>query len=320
MVITCGYRRALVSERWVEGASFLVWNNKPFLAWTVLSSWVRAFNSRPVGDVFSGGVAGTPSERGSSLTGARVWILDGGNGNDTLFGLAGADTLNGGDGNDTLNGGVDTSADVLNGGAGNDTFNSVGFGDVIAGGTGIDTAVLGLTSQITGVTVNHLTGVGAGAAWTGVEFVSGTLGQGDDSVTAGMQLTTIDGYTGTDTLTLDYSGALPDGRTATRLAFNYLQSGNNETVYLSDATIASFQINGFERFNIIGTVGDDAISGGVAGHLFGREGNVAYRCTGVVTRWGNGTRPDGGAGNVSWVVGLRRFGMQFLSRRVVMRR
>ncbi len=114
------------------------------------------------------------AERVTYAYGRRVWIC-GGNGNDTLFGLAGADTLNGGDGNDTLNGGVVTSADVLNGGAGNDTFNSVGFGDVIAGGTGIDTAVLGLTSQITGVTVNHLTGVGAGAAWTGVEFVSGTL-------------------------------------------------------------------------------------------------------------------------------------------------
>ncbi len=264
--------------------------------WFDLASFER-FNiiATAGNDTITGGVAGNTlfgKDGDDALTGgAGVDVLDGGNGNDTLSGLAGVDTLNGGDGNDTLNGGADTSADVLNGGAGNDTFNSVGFGDVVTGGTGIDTAVLGLTNQTAGVTVNHLAGVGAGAAWTGVEYVGGMLGQGDDNVTAGMQLTRIDGYTGTDTLTLDYSGVLPDGRTATRLDFGYLWASNNEYVYLSDGTSPWFDLASFERFNIIATAGNDTITGGVAGNtLFGKDGNDTLTgSTGVdVLDGGNG--------------------------------
>ncbi|MDY0874174.1 DUF5801 repeats-in-toxin domain-containing protein [Dongia rigui] len=47
-------------------------------------------------------------------------FIEGGTGNDTLFGDAGNDTLNGGDGNDTLDGGIGT--DIVNGGAGNDVI------------------------------------------------------------------------------------------------------------------------------------------------------------------------------------------------------
>jgi Ca2+-binding RTX toxin-like protein len=46
--------------------------------------------------------------------------LNGGGGDDKLYGWTGADTLNGGAGNDTLDGGYDR--DVLTGGAGNDRF------------------------------------------------------------------------------------------------------------------------------------------------------------------------------------------------------
>ncbi len=195
-------------------------------------------------------------------------IIDGSPSRDLIISLqesnnittgGGDDVVVGGFGNDTVNGG--SGVDYLIGGDGNDTFNSVGFGDVIAGGAGIDTAVLDLTSQITGVTVNHLAGVGAGAAWTGVEYVGGMLGQGDDNVTAGMQLTRIDGYTGTDTLTLDYSGVLPMG--VLRHDFILVTCGQQirEYVYLSDGTSPWFHLASFERFNIIATAGNDTITG-----------------------------------------------------------
>ena len=63
-------------------------------------------------------------------------VLDGGPGNDNLFGGSGNDTLNGGPGNDLLvgNGGNDT----LNGGPGVDTLEGVGGTDVCNGGPGVD--------------------------------------------------------------------------------------------------------------------------------------------------------------------------------------
>ncbi len=70
-------------------------------------------------------------------------------GNDYIAGYHGADTLEGGDGDDVIedhdqvNGAwLDTAADSLSGGDGNDVLRSAGGGDMIAGGTGMDTLVM----------------------------------------------------------------------------------------------------------------------------------------------------------------------------------
>ena len=63
--------------------------------------------------------------------------LDGGDGHDALRGGPHADTLNGGTGNDTLAGGPGN--DTLNGGAGNDTLNGGPGNDTLNGGAGNDT-------------------------------------------------------------------------------------------------------------------------------------------------------------------------------------
>ncbi|PWS34545.1 hypothetical protein DFH01_23670 [Falsiroseomonas bella] len=216
----------------------------------------------------------------------------------TLIGLGGNDTLTGGAGNDSLDGG-----------AGNDFFGNVGVGDVLVGGTGQDTANVNLSDVTAAMTIDLLTGQGAGAgtSWTGVEFITGTMGQGDDTVMAGMQLATILGHGGTDLIVLDYSGTLADGRTATQVLFQALAHSNNELVYLSGSTTAvQFAINDFERFAITGTAGDDEIRGGNAGNtLIGLDGNDTL--TGGV---GNDSldggaeddRLDGGAGNDVYVV------------------
>jgi len=147
----------------------------------------------------------------------EAFFVIAGSGNDNLATGNGIDGLFGGAGNDVLNGG--DGIDVLDGGAGDDTFNGVGFGDVVAGGFGTDTVNFSLSTITTGMTINLGTGQGPGAPWTGVEFISGTLGQGNDTVLVGMQLSYFNGHGGTDRLTLDYSGALADGRTASRIHF-----------------------------------------------------------------------------------------------------
>ncbi len=70
------------------------------------------------------------------------------------------------------------------------------------------------------LTINLMTGEDAGGSWTGLEHVTGTLGSGNDDVTVGMQLLDLDGGGGVDHITLDYSGALADGRTVTQLTID----------------------------------------------------------------------------------------------------
>ncbi|MGE5518197.1 MAG: tandem-95 repeat protein [Bacteroidota bacterium] len=73
--------------------------------------------------------------------------IDGGAGNDVLFGQNGNDTLIGGTGNDTLNGGA--GADTVLGGEGNDLVVAKGgemAGDVLDGGAGTDTLKINLTA------------------------------------------------------------------------------------------------------------------------------------------------------------------------------
>src|SRR6059036_3198292 len=64
--------------------------------------------------------------------------IDGGNGNDELFGGAGAETLLGGNGNDLLAGG---GAGTLNGGNGEDTLAGGPGAETLVGGNGEDTMV-----------------------------------------------------------------------------------------------------------------------------------------------------------------------------------
>ncbi len=67
--------------------------------------------------------------------------LDGGTGNDRLDGGSGNDILDGGDGNDTLAGGLGN--DTLQGGAGNDVLSGGAGADVVSGGGGGDTLFAG---------------------------------------------------------------------------------------------------------------------------------------------------------------------------------
>jgi Ca2+-binding RTX toxin-like protein len=88
------------------------------------------------------GMAGNDTLVGSS---GYAETIDGGDGNDLIYGLAGDDDLSGGDGNDTIFGGAgndtiygDAGNDTLYGGEGNDTIYGGSGDDVIMGGLGAD--------------------------------------------------------------------------------------------------------------------------------------------------------------------------------------
>lgn len=118
--------------------------------------------------------------------------LDGTEGNDRYFGLAGKDRLIGEGGNDLCNGGTDDDTidgnagnDRLIGGAGNDTINGGSGKDFIAGGAGDDT--------IDGGSGNDTAFGGAGD-----DNISG--GSGNDKLDGGVGNDFISGDTGNDTM------------------------------------------------------------------------------------------------------------------------
>ena len=107
-----------------------------------LAAQINVFNTDAALDTLTvNGGAGDDTITASTLAAGVVKVrLDGGAGNDTIFGSRGNDTLLGGIGNDTLLGGAgnDTliggpGADTLNGGAGNDVFVADEFDIVIDG-------------------------------------------------------------------------------------------------------------------------------------------------------------------------------------------
>ncbi|GAA0745885.1 hypothetical protein GCM10009107_12770 [Ideonella azotifigens] len=99
----------------------------------VTTNFTFSLDGAPVHQVF--GAGGNDTIFGTYTTSAME-ILDGGWGDDHIFGYGGADSLIGDEGNDYLDGG--DGEDVLDGGAGNDTLMDYDGGDLFRGGTGND--------------------------------------------------------------------------------------------------------------------------------------------------------------------------------------
>ena len=117
-------------------------------------------------------------------------IMDGGAGNDRIFGLGGGDWLIGGEGNDTLYGGE--GDDLLDGGAGADT---------LSGSNGYDTATYAnatqaLTADLTSSANNG--GAAAGDVFSSIENLTG--GAFDDTLRGNQVRNVLEGGAGHDQL------------------------------------------------------------------------------------------------------------------------
>ena len=191
------------------------------------------------------------------MTGNQDWIRAG-DGNDTVYALAGADVVQGGAGNDILYGygptGTDDNAadtllgeagaDTLYGGGGNDSLDGGADNDRLDGGTGNDTLLGGSGDDV-------LLG-GAGAdSMLGGDGADSMLGGGDnDTLIGGLGNDTLDGGDGADSLSGD------DG-------FDTLIGGaGNDTL-----------LGGLGADSLLGGIGDDLLDGGInADTLFGDVG------------------------------------------------
>lgn len=121
-------------------------------------------------------------------------ILSGGLGNDTIRGGDGTDTLIGGDGDDHLFGGLRISdlRDVLFGGAGNDSMDGAHGNDELHGGQGNDTALGGFGSDtVIGNGGDDLLAGGAGS-----DQMFG--GPGNDTLNGGFGFDRLNGGIGAD--------------------------------------------------------------------------------------------------------------------------
>ncbi|GAA6164479.1 hypothetical protein NBRC116590_21830 [Pelagimonas sp. KU-00592-HH] len=232
--------------------------------------------------------------------------LTGGAGHDNLIGGALGDKLKGNGGNDTLNGG--TGNDTVNGGAGNDLW----IADTTAKSANMffSAAKSQTTAQLANrgmnVTkieaVNLKTGAGADTINTAGFSLSDVIesGAGRDKINSGLGFDTLNGQDGVDTLILNYDGLTSDIST-TYLGYNWNRYGD------ADGTTHADYIN-FERFNITGGKGNDALVGGDdIDRLIGKGGND------VLNGGAGQDYISGGTGNDTWIAnyGTETTGMAF---------
>ena len=96
-----------------------------------------------------------------------------------------------------------------------------------------------------------------------IEQFYGTLSNSADTARLGFALNDLDGANGVDFLELNYSGPSPTGQSVDRVYFNFQSNGGltfeRETVYYTDNSTDSFELDNFELYDITTTAGDDIV-------------------------------------------------------------
>ena len=211
----------------------------------------------------------------SAVTLADVAQINGGWGNDTIFGSAGDDTIFGNNGDDTINaaGGDDTilfrgpTRDVIDGGDGNDTLTATGANSTIQ---------WNLVSNVESVNSGGFAGVRiagtsasqsldlSGVSFTGIEAIDAGAGNdtvigsaGADVLFASAGKDSLTGGDGADTFRFN---ALGDSRTG--LAWDSITdfAGGEDRIDLSRIDAVSTSL-GDQAFTFIGTGGFNKIAG-----------------------------------------------------------
>jgi len=241
------------------------------------------------------GGGGNDVIQASSLAIATPLLLDGGSGDDRIFGSAAAETVEGGAGNDVLDGGF--GGDVVRGGDGDDTFlwNPGGGSDTIAGGYGVDGVVFNTSSIGEVIGVSALNGhaivtrniANISLDVDDVEQLSfGGTGGGADRFTLGDLSATdvkrididLAGSQGADGLTdvVEISGGLAGE------SIELITTGALTEVKGLAAAINILGAEAVDRIDISGGLGNDtidasALAGGLSITLSGAAGNDSLR-------------------------------------------
>lgn len=217
---------------------------------SVFSIDIGVTNAALLPRVASGEVANTDND-----------LIEGGQGNDELFGMRGDDVVNGGDGNDQVWG--NSGNDTVLGGAGDDVVKGGSGDDEVAGGAGND--------ELVGNSGNDLVSGGAGddvlegnsgddglIGGSGNDTVSG--GSGDDRIVDGLGDDSYDGGSGFDTLS--FEGAV---------------NGVNVDLHAHVVTgSGTDSVKSIEQ--VIGTGFDDSFKGDKRDNIFdGGDGNDLFR-------------------------------------------
>jgi Ca2+-binding RTX toxin-like protein len=172
------------------------------------------------------------------------------------------DFLGGGAGNDNLNGGG--GYDSVYGGLGNDTVAAWNLASTIYGGLGDDDLIIELVGLSHGV---NLTKANIALEWKGFEEVYGVLTNFNDTLDAGASRHDLAGAKGHDRLVLNYSNV-----TMAKEVFvvKFLLYGRYDTIVFTENVRedlnyykGSIRVNGFEEYNITGTVARDFFMMGI---------------------------------------------------------
>jgi len=257
-----------------------------------------------------GGLTGIGNATANTLTGSE--------GNDTLAGGGDNDTLIGNGGADSLDGGA--GVDSLVGGSGNDAYVLDVAGDVVielAGG-GFDTVVAAfdytLGAELEALVLTGTAKIGTGNAvansligGTGNDSLSGLAGNdslqgggGNDLLDGGTEADAMTGGTGDDRYIVDSFGdfvfeATLGGSDTVEASVDYTLTAEVETLILSG--LARRGTGNLDANAIIGTTGDDTLSGG--------GGNDSLTGGLGADRLDGGTGDDtlvGGGGNDTYLI------------------
>ena len=257
--------------------------------------------------VGSGGV--DPNDDGDvdfSMTSVEGLRIDGGNGNDNLYGTGvngGPGTsiplkVYGGNGNDDLRGGL--GGDMLYGGAGEDALRGYegddsldgGLdGDLLTGGTGVDvvsyaTRTSSIAASIDGTANDGALGEGDNitaevenvTGGSGADQVTGSSagnvllgGPGNDTINGGPGADTLDGGAGADTFT---GGAGNDTVSyAARTAAITAWIGGPASGEAGEGDVIDFDVEALRGGSANDVLGDSAVGGAAPSFLFGHAGN-----------------------------------------------
>ena len=200
------------------------------------SAPIAIFNAESGDQLVVNGGAGNDTIDASSLPlGTITLTLDGGAGDDMLFGAQGSETLLGGIGNDVLNGGI--GADIMKGGAGDDTYVVDNAGDVAMenAGEGNDTVFSTANFALSANVENLVLQGGADLQGFGNDLANAILGNvGNNLIDGGAGADAMNGGAGNDTYFVDNAGdkvieSTGQGNDTVSSSVSFMLSANVET-------------------------------------------------------------------------------------------